>query len=197
MPLNVSWKKQKDDDTILTEQFKENGDLEILGVLYEKYMHLVYGVCLKYFEDREEAKDGVSNIFEKLITEIPKHDIVNFKSWLYVLTKNYCLMQLRSSKSKDRKKSEWQIDQDDFMESSHELHPLDEDEANLNKVLLECIKELKEQQQCCVKLFYFDNKSYKEIAEELKLEEKKVKSFIQNGKRNLKICIENKHDKRA
>ncbi|MCA1746476.1 MAG: sigma-70 family RNA polymerase sigma factor [Bacteroidales bacterium] len=196
MALKVTWKKYREwTDEELTEQFRSSGDLEQLGVLYERYMHLVYGVCLKYLENREDAKDGVTAIFEKLITELPKHEVEQFRGWLYVLTKNHCLMKIRSAKSAAKRKESWENEQDIFMESADEMHPIDEEEQLLNKTLQECIKALKGQQQECVRLFYFENRSYREIATMLQLEEKKVKSFIQNGKRNLKICIEEKHGK--
>jgi RNA polymerase sigma-70 factor (ECF subfamily) len=160
-------------------------------------MHLVYGVCLKYLENRDDAKDAVTSIFEKLIIDLPKHDVDNFKSWLYVLTKNFCLMKIRSGKSATRKMEAWQAEQEVFVESVDELHPIDEDENEMNHALQECIKKLKGEQQQCIILFYYENKSYKEITEKTKIDEKKVKSYIQNGKRNLKICIENNHGKKA
>ena len=193
MALQVSWKKYRDaPDEALVRKFRTSGDLDLLGVLYERYMHLVYGVCLKYFREREAAQDGITSIFEKLIVELPRHEVEDFKSWLYVLTKNYCLMNIRSGKSEARRREAWQIDQETFVESAGEMHPVDEEDAGMNKVLLECIERLKDEQQQCIRLFYFEERSYKEIAATLKLEEKKVKSFIQNGKRNLKICIEGK-----
>ncbi|MEX0985944.1 MAG: sigma-70 family RNA polymerase sigma factor [Bacteroidales bacterium] len=197
MPLKVSWKKYSDwSDKKLVEEFRTSGDLDQLGTLYERYMHLVYGVCLKYFGERDDAKDGVSSIFEKLITELPKHEVEQFKSWLYVLVKNFCLMKIRANKSRTRKMGAWQNEQEIFVESGQELHPLDEDKGARGKILLECIERLKKEQQQCIRLFYFDDKSYREIAVSLSLEEKKVKSFIQNGKRNLKICIESKDGKK-
>jgi len=198
MALSISWNKHKDSsDADLVNKFRDSGDLEVLGLLYERYMYLVYGVALKYLQNRDDAKDAVTSIFEKLIIEVPKHDIDNFKSWLHVLTKNFCLMKLRADKSSSLRHENWQNEQIIFVESHEEMHPLDEEDAVLNKLLQECINELKDQQQECIKLFYFENKSYREISSSLKLEEKKVKSFIQNGKRNLKICIEKKDGKKS
>lgn len=195
MALKVSWKKYQDaSDEVLMRRFRASGDLEQLGALYERYMHLVYGVCLKYFADREAAKDGITAIFEKLITGLPKYEVEDFKSWLYVLTKNFCLMKIRAEKSEQRKQEAWQIDQETFMEPVEEMHPIDEEGNNLNKTLMECIERLKDEQQQCIRLFYFEERSYREIAAALALEEKKVKSFIQNGKRNLKICLENSNN---
>ncbi len=85
-------------DQDLVEKYRASGDLEVLGVLYDRYIHLVYGVSLKYLKDREESKDAVMGIFEKLIADLKKHQVGNFKSWLHVMTKNFCLMKLRSSK---------------------------------------------------------------------------------------------------
>jgi len=182
-------------DEELVAEFRSGGDLEVLGELYSKYLHLVYGVCLKYLKEREEAKDAVMQIFEKLIIEIPKHNIENFRSWLHVVTKNYCLMQLRSGRSEKEKFVEWSNDPEYFMESAPDLHPLDEDEdlKTVDSALEDCIERLKEEQKRCIRLFYFENRCYNEIAENLGMDEKKVKSHLQNGKRNLKICLEEKN----
>jgi RNA polymerase sigma-70 factor (ECF subfamily) len=180
-------------DRSLLDQFRSNSDLSILGELYSSYMHLVYGVCLKYLKDREKSQDAVMQIFEKLITEIPKHNINNFRSWLYVLTKNHCLMELRSSSSRRERERKYGVEQQIFMESEPELHPVDEENSKLNKALQECIASLKKEQKQCVELFYYKDKCYREISEMLQIEEKKVKSYLQNGKRNLKICLENKN----
>lgn len=176
-------------DQELLESYIDSGDLEELGALYSRYMHLVYGVCLKYLHDREKAKDAVNAIFEHLISEIPKFEIKNFKPWLYVVCKNYCLMQLRKQKS--RKNQADKFLQLQFVESTTSLHPIDETpDLNLEQNLKRCIDRLKEEQQKCILMFYYDEKCYQEISDQLEYPVKKVKSYIQNGKRNLKICME-------
>lgn len=184
-------KKKLNNDIVLLKKFSESGNPDYLGELYHNYMHLVYGLCLKYLKEREAAKDAVMQIFEKLITEIPKNEINNFKSWLYVVAKNYCLMLLRSEKTRFEQNKKYQIEQEVFMESAMEMHPIDEDSGDLNKALYDCIEKLKKEQKQCIKLFYIESKCYNEISSLMKLEEKKVKSYLQNGKRNLKICLEN------
>jgi len=161
-----------------------------LGELYSRYMHLVYGLCLKYLTGREEAKDAVIQIFEILSEKILKHEVRHFKSWLYVLAKNYCLMQIRSHRARDKRNKIWASD---FMESEPEMHPIDSDDIHLNLALRECISKLKLNQKKCIELFYFENKCYREIAEIIHISENKVKSYLQNGKRNLKICLDQKH----
>ena len=191
--LRLRKKYNRDDpDESLLRQYHSSGDLEVLGSLYERYMHLVYGVCLRYLKDREDAKDTVMQIFEKLITDAQQHEIRQFKSWLYVLTKNYCLMQIRSQKSKDRRINNWKLDHVKFVESDIELHPIDKDDTDQETGLKDCIEKLKPEQRTCIQLFYFENKCYQDIAVSLKMEEKKVKSHLQNAKRNLKICLENR-----
>ena len=177
-------------DKEMLERYNRSGDLDILGVLYKRYMPLVYGVCLKYFKDRDDSQDAVIGIFEKLITEMAKHKVENFKSWLYVLTKNYCLMQLRSARSESIKLKAMKAETIAFMENGEELHPIDEDSIVSDKALEDCIKKLKADQMKCVRLFYYESRCYREISEELKLDESKVKSHLQNAKRNLKICLE-------
>ena len=176
-------------DSDMLQQYMRTGNLEILGKIYYQYIHLVYGVCLKYMNNREDSKDAVNKIFELLITEIHKFEIKNFRSWLYVVTKNYCLMEIRKSKS-EKKRFEKFSDRY-FMESTEILHPIDEvPDCNMEDQLKKCIEKLKDEQKQCIHLFYYEQKCYKEIATELKIDENKVKSFIQNGKRNLKICLE-------
>lgn len=81
------------------------------------------------------------------------------------------------------------------MESPRELHPIDKEGLIDEAVLEKCIEHFAGEQKECIRLFYFDNKSYREIAATLKQDEKKVKSHLQNGKRNLKICLEGRHVK--
>ena len=173
----------------LIQEFKKTNNLDLLGKLYHPYMSLVYGVCLKYLKDQVQAQDAVMDIFEKLVIELHKHDIPqNFRTWLYVVTKNFCLMKLRHDGSEDRafKKMSSEI-----MDNEFSLHPIDEsDDVDLSPILIECIKKLKEEQRKSIELFYYKKLCYKEIANSLNIIEKKVKSDIQNGKRNLKICIE-------
>ncbi len=193
--LPVTILNEKDDEKLLSD-FCSSGDLEILGELYSRYMHLVYGVCLKYLKERDESMDAVMQIFEKLVIEVPKHNIENFRSWLYVVTKNYCLMQIRSHKIQIEKHNAWIEDNRIFMEYSPELHPIDNDGTDLEKSLQDCIEKLKDVQKECIKQFYYNNRCYNEIAANLNLDEKKVKSHLQNGKRNLKLCIEEKNGRK-
>ncbi len=181
-------------DLDLIFQYKKKNDPEVLGQLYSRYVVLVYGLCLKYLDNRESSKDAAMQIFELLATELHRHEINNFKSWLYVISKNFCLMELRKQKSLRKKEERWLIHQEDFMENSGELHHLDRIEnPELDDILNDCIEKLKEEQRWCVRMFYFGNKSYRQITDETGLDEKKVKSLLQNGKRNLKICLEHKH----
>ena len=151
---------------------------------------MVYGVSMKYLKNREDSQDAVSQIFEVLIRDVPRFEIMNFKSWLYVIAKNHCLMKLR----KERKLQEKGMDSAEFfVESTASEHPLDEQENDgLLQRLSECMEQLNNGQRSCVEMFYYKKKCYREIAEDLDLDENKVKSHIQNGKRNLKICLEQK-----
>ncbi len=189
--LTVSHNRGKgQDDKVLLQEYLASGDLEVLGTLYSRYMHLVYGLCLKYLQNREDAGDAVMQIFEKLLTEVERHEIHNFKSWLYVLSKNFCLMQIRSGKSRERKMDLWGKEEEESVEFHPALHPIDEEGIDNHSALAECIEKLKAKQKDCIQLFYYQNWSYRQIAEILHLDEKKVKSHLQNAKRNLKICLE-------
>jgi RNA polymerase sigma-70 factor (ECF subfamily) len=180
-------------DSELIELFGESRNLEILAALYKRYMTLVYGLCLKYLKNREDSQDAVMQIFEVLVIDVPRFEIRNFKSWIYGVSRNHCLMKLR--KDHAEKNRHEKISADLFMESGEDLHLFNE---NIDEVMLtrlrECMEKLKEEQRRCVEMFYYDHNCYKEIAEALIIDENKVKSFIQNGKRNLKICLETKSE---
>jgi RNA polymerase sigma-70 factor (ECF subfamily) len=173
-------------DVELVAQYKATGDQALVGVLYNRYMTLVYGVCLKYFKDREESRDAVMQIFEKLMVSLKEHEINHFKSWLYATSRNHCLMALRAKKGKN-----FEEISPNFMENGLLLHLQEETELETNLVKLErCIEHLVAEQKDCVTLFYMQQKCYKEIVQITGFDDNKVKSYIQNGKRNLKLCME-------
>jgi RNA polymerase sigma factor (sigma-70 family) len=173
-------------DLELLQQYKESGDLAWAGVLYSRYTSMVYGVCLKYLKDREEAKDAVMQLFEKLTSTLKSHEVEHFKSWLYITARNQCLMQLRSKKGKYTEEISPTL-----METSPEVHLDEKDEMESNLGKLEgCIEKLTHEQKACVKMFFLQQKCYKDITILTGYDLNKVKSFIQNGKRNLKICME-------
>ena len=174
-------------DTQLIGHYKSSGDLALLGELYTRYMPLVFGVCLKYLKNREESRDAVMQIFEKLVQSLKNHSVEHFKSWLYVTARNHCLMQLRSQKGKNFIEIS-----PVFMESDYVLHHEDvsEKETDLSKMEI-CIEKLVSEQKACVQLFYLQQKCYKEITSLTGYDLNNVKSYIQNGKRNLKLCMEN------
>ena len=173
-------------DLELVKRYKESGDLEVLGMLYQRYTHLLFSICLNYLNE-EESKDLIMDLYESLIHKVKKHEITNFKSWLHVSCKNACLMELRKRNKKGAVKeiAIYSMESDEF------LHPIEEDLLNedIDK-LKRCMEKLKTEQARCVRFFYFDEMSYRQIAEETGFLLKKVKSYIQNAKRNLKICIE-------
>ena len=189
--LNRNLKNKPDEE--LLGLFLQNGNTAFLGELYQRYIHLVFGLCLKYLKDTHQAKDAVLNIYEKIQNDIYRHEIKNFKNWLYVVSKNYCLMELRKAKPGKVISLSDKEQAASLMEFEPEMHPIDREQSEeITKALEDCIEKLKAEQQKSIRLFYYSNKCYREIAEILETEEKKVKSFIQNAKRNLKICLEKK-----
>ena len=191
MILKRKKKARDEDDSTLIRQYLSTGKLYFLGILYDRYMHLVYGVCLKYLKDREKSRDAVMQIFEELVYKVREHEIRNFKSWLYVLSRNHCLMQLRREKAEMKGMEKYAAERSEFMESAFLLHP--DSEASVEKdteALKKCMQKLKEEQRRCIQMFYLDALCYDEIAQQTGFPLSKVKSHIQNGKRNLKICLE-------
>ncbi len=149
-------------------------------------MELVYGVCLKYLKDPEPAKDAVMQIFEELVIKLKKHEVDNFRGWLHQVAKNHCLMQLRTPKNLKTVELKTELVQSG--ENVH-LNGVLEKEENFKK-LEYCIGTLSNDQQMAIRLFYLEEKCYNEIVEITGMEWNQVRSFIQNGRRNLKLCME-------
>jgi RNA polymerase sigma-70 factor (ECF subfamily) len=173
-------------DAELVLLYQDTGDLQILGSLYQRYMDLVYGVCLKYYKEPERSKDSVMQIFEELIGKLKKHKVENFKAWLHQVAKNHCLMQLRTPRN--LKTVEFSVELVQSEENLH-LNAVLEKEANLNK-LEDCLGTLVKEQEQSIRLFYLQGYSYQQVAEETGMDWNKVRSHIQNGRRNLKQCME-------
>lgn len=180
-------------DEELLDRYRSTDELAHLGVLYERYVELVFGICLKYLKERTKAEDAVMNIFEKLVEKAKTQDIRQFRPWLYVLAKNHCLMQLRK---KDRTVPYDDLTpaaQAEVVQSAGVVHPLDEPVQNGEEAALQgCLDQLSASQRKCIEEFYFQGKSYKEISAESGEDLGLVRSNIQNGRRNLRICIEKK-----
>lgn len=178
-------------DTELLSYYKESDDGAVIGELYTRYTHLVFGVCMKYLKNEVDAEDAVMQIFEKLMKDLRKHNIDNFKGWLYMVAKNYCLMQLRGDQSQLKKDKELKKDLPAVVETAHYLHLDGENEKERSLLRLEdAIRELNEEQRICIELFYLKQMCYKEVSDLSGFTMNQVKSYIQNGKRNLKIIME-------
>ena len=173
-------------DTELVFLYRQSGDLKVLGELYQRYMDLVYGVCLKYFKEPEQSQDAVMQIFEELVLKLKKHEVENFRGWLHQVAKNYCLMQLRTPKNLKTVELSPLLMQNE--EDVH-LNGMMEKEENFKK-LENCIASLSDEQRTMIKLFYLDGKCYNEIVEITGYGWNHVRSSIQNGRRNLKLCME-------
>lgn len=173
-------------DKELVTLYKESGTMSVLGELYQRYMDLVYGVCLKYYKDPETAKDSVMQIFEELVTKLKKHDVENFKGWLHQVARNHCLMQLRTPRN--MKTVEFKTELMQSEENVH-LNGVLEKEENFRK-LENCLETLSGKQQEAIRLFYLEGRCYNEITEITGQEWNQVRSLIQNGRRNLKNCME-------
>jgi RNA polymerase sigma factor (sigma-70 family) len=180
-------------DKELIDQYKQTSDNNCVGVLFQRYTHLIFGVCMKYLKNEDDSEDASMQIFEKLLNDLKKHEIVTFKAWLHMVCKNFCLMHLRSGASRLKKDREIHYEFSILMENTDDLHLPNENPKELKLTYMEdCIKGLNTEQRLCVELFYLKEKSYNEVAELTNFTMNNVKSYIQNGKRNLKICIESK-----
>jgi len=173
-------------DEELIEKFLETGDKHFFGVLFQRYTHLVFGACMKYLKNRDESEDAVMDIFEKLMSELKSHDVHNFKGWLYTVSRNHCLMKIRSEKkmqiTNDGEKLEGLV-----VEMPEPMHLSNKVKQEMELANLEqAMTKLSDEQRTCLELFYLQEKCYNEVASITKYSLNEVKSYIQNGKRNLK-----------
>ena len=175
-------------DELLLAAFKQKQSSLIIGEFYERYGHLVFGVSMKYMKNKFDAEDITMQVFESLPKKIAVHNIQNFKAWLYMVTKNECLMFLRKRGITSDLPAG--LHNEDIIEQKE----IKEEQLNLLETEIE---SLNEEQKICIKLFYIEQKSYQQIAELVKLDLKKVKSAIQNGKRNLKLKLEDRNEFKA
>lgn len=180
-------------DTELMSRFRDTENLSLVSELFGRYTAMLYAVCVKYLRDRDDAKDAVMQVFEKLPGALKAHEITNFKSWLYVTARNHCLMQIRSRRGKMTEEISSQLMETDILLHQEDELDLPTGQAGLENNLSrleKCIGELDNEQQRCVRLFFLEEKCYKDVATLTGYDLNKVKSYIQNGKRNLKLCME-------
>lgn len=175
-------------DEELLEQYRQTRNSEFFGILYNRYIPLVYGVCLKYLQNESRSQDAVMEIFENLLPKVSEYDIKVFRTWLYSVVKNHCFHVLKSNKREIIVDFEVNI-----MDSDIVLTLLNEDVDNDREEALNyCMAKLSEPQRITVNKFFYENLSYVDIADTTGYDLKSIKSYIQNGKRNLKLCIENR-----
>lgn len=186
MVFNDKYKNYSEDELI--NNFLESGDNRFVGILYERYGHLVLGLCIKYLKNKDEAQDAVIQIFTNLLKDLKRFKIDYFKSWLYVYSKNFCLMELRKRQSLLKKELELSENVHLFMDMPDVEH-LKEKERQIG-LMEQAIELLNNDQKVCIELFYLKNKSYLEITQITGYSANDVKSHIQNGKRNLKLKME-------
>ncbi|MCK7554528.1 sigma-70 family RNA polymerase sigma factor [Chitinophaga sedimenti] len=178
-------------DLELLQRYKTDGNSEWIGILFDRYAILLLGLCMKYLKHEEDARDSVQHIFLKVLSEVHKHEVQHFKAWIYQVAKNHCLMQLRKTNTRYAK----ELDETTMGGASEpELEKEAKAEKEHKDLMLENMQDamsmLNAEQQTCVKQFYLDKRSYQEIADDTGYSLSHVKSYIQNGKRNLKLLLE-------
>jgi len=190
--LNPIQAYQQMEDRELLNRYRQNHDKDCLGILLQRYTLLLLGVCMKYLKHEEEAKDAVQQVFSKAIMEVDKYQIDHFKSWIYTVARNHCFMQLRH---KIHALPEEAIENNNnllFSENNTDTLTRIKEKEQLLSLLEDALQWLQPNQKECVSLFYLEQKSYRQICEATGFSILQVKSFIQNGKRNIRLMIEKK-----
>ncbi len=183
-------KKEYPSDDELLKHYKQTGNKKIFADLFKKHVTVVYGTCLFYLQDKDEAQDATMQLFEKLLLDINNREIDNFKGWLSFVVRNHCISLIRKQKTQTKNvKSYYEFEyQDANFETEEAINRVGDEQ--LLEQMKNCLPKLKETQRVCIELFYLKNKSYQDIANETNYSLNEIKSYIQNGKRNLKLLIE-------
>ena len=178
-------RKVNSSDLELITSYKSSGDIEHLSVLFDRYIELIFGLCMKYLKNAEESEDRVMEIYELLAVKLNKHNVDHFKSWLFTVSKNHCLEYLRKNNRKLTKEKQAKI-----MYSEQVFHPDDVRKEIALTQMEKCLLKLPKDQRDCIQLFYLNNKSYNQIVKITGLDWSKLRSYLQNGRRNLKLCMQ-------
>ena len=190
-----SKKKKSITDGELVSSYRNSHDKSYVGELFQRYTHLVFTVSMKYLKNEDDSKDAVMEIFEKIMVDLKRHEVQNFKGWLHSVTKNYCLMKLRKHQTERTRMEDFQKSDIPVMEiNDHEHLDNEENKQKMTETLHEGISSLRAEQRKCVELFYLQDRCYKDVAEMTGYSLKQVKSHIQNGKRNLMIYLSDNHE---
>ncbi len=189
------WEQVSDEE--LLQAYRQTGNRELAAELFNRYVHLVYAVCRQYLKNREDCRDAVMAVFEQTVTKAGVTEIQHFSKWLYSTAKNHCISNLRDGQRNSRQQEEWEKyekNEPKIMENEGFLRLINErtNESNTSRILEAAVSELEEGQRTCIRLFFYDKKRYKEIAGITGYSEKQVKSFLQNGKRRLRIVLAQK-----
>jgi RNA polymerase sigma-70 factor (ECF subfamily) len=183
-------KKEYSSDEELLKHYKQSGNKDLFADLFKKHVSVVYGTCLFYLQDKDEAQDATMQLFEKLMLDINNREIDNFKGWLSFVVRNHCISIIRKNKSQNKNiKSYYEFEYEDANYETEEKINTVSDDVMLEN-MKQCLPKLKENQRLCVELFYLNDKSYQDIANQTGFTLNEIKSYIQNGKRNLKLLLE-------
>ena len=187
-----SWEQASDEE--LLQAYRQTGNQELAAELFNRYAHLVYGLCRKQLKNREDCRDAVMAVFEKTLTQARITEIHHFNKWLYSTTKNHCISNLRDDQRNSRQQEEWEVlekSEPRIMENEGflRLYHKGTNESDTSRILQEALAELDEGQRTCVRLFFFEKKSYKDIAGVTGYSVNQVKSYLQNGKRRLGVLL--------
>lgn len=181
-------------DEELIQAYRDSKEVKYVGELFDRYTHLIFGVCMKHLKDVDESKDAVMEIFETLHQKLSAFQIASFKNWIFTVSRNHCLMILRKKTAHRKHHLEiYENSKQKIMENAVQSHPFEVNEKEQKMNLMKRgIELLREEQRRCIELLYLQEKSYKEVSQITGYDMKKVKSYVQNGKRNLRIFLENK-----
>lgn len=196
MLLKILRKYSEYTDEQLVQRYQKSGDAYYVALLFERYNELTVSMSLSYLKNQMDAEDATMECFEILVKDLAKTEVQNFGGWYYSVVRNLLLKYKRKHKKEQTSAIEpYHLTAE--LENEIDLNHLFEDieKPELEAVLKEVFEELKPEQAEALQLFFLKGKSYDEVALEMNIDSKKVKSHIQNGKRKMKILLEKRNIK--
>jgi RNA polymerase sigma-70 factor (ECF subfamily) len=175
--------EQKDDSWYIERVLK--GDTQYFSYFVEKYKDIVYSIAFKVLRNREDAEEMAQESIVKAFKSLHtfKGD-AKFSTWLYRITYNNCISEVRKKKLKFVSTDDVQIP-DEPEEMNLDGIP----EENRAKYVKAALEKLPEDEYTLILLYYFEDKSVEEISEITRLSESNAKVKLFRARKKLHTIL--------
>ncbi|MEM8612974.1 MAG: sigma-70 family RNA polymerase sigma factor [Cyanobacteria bacterium P01_H01_bin.105] len=169
---------ERETDGVLVAQLWD-GDLSALGILYDRYGSLVYGIAVKGLRRVAEAEDLTQEVFLSLMrTRSYRSSRGSLASYLTTLTRSRVIDRLRAQSTQHKYLNQWHHNQSGVDLATPMNHITQQERRALVR---EALTTLKAQQREVLELSYYEGQSQRDIADSLGVPLGTVKSWARRG----------------